>query len=114
MYESEAVWRDVDRYFIDMLVAEDQALAEARRSSAETTMPQTEVAANQGELLALLVGMVGGRRVLEFGTLAATARSGWPVPSVEAARSSRSNSRSKTPPSPNGTSSSRGSPIESS
>lgn len=70
MYESEQVWRDVDRYFVDMLVAEDRALAAARRSSAETTMPQTEVAANQGKLLALLVGMVGARRVLEFGTLA--------------------------------------------
>jgi predicted O-methyltransferase YrrM len=86
MYESEEVWRDVDRYFVDMLVAEDQALAAARRSSAETTMPQTEVAANQGKLLALLVGMVGADGCSSSGHWPATARSGSPVPLVVAAR----------------------------
>ncbi|MFI7497742.1 O-methyltransferase [Streptomyces sp. NPDC049687] len=69
MYESESAWRDVDAYFVDTLVPEDQALVEARESGRGSSMPQAEVAANQGKLLALLCGMVGARRVLEFGTL---------------------------------------------
>ncbi|MFE3876816.1 O-methyltransferase [Kitasatospora sp. NPDC059146] len=70
MYASEQAWREVDAYFVDTLVPEDEALVHARRSGGATTMPQAEVAANQGKLLALLCGMSGARRVLEFGTLA--------------------------------------------
>ncbi|MFF5185031.1 O-methyltransferase [Streptomyces sp. NPDC000345] len=69
MYASEGVWRVVDAYFVETLVAEDQALIEARESGRLSTMPQAEVAPNQGKLLALLCGMAGARRVLEFGTL---------------------------------------------
>ncbi|MFF4584058.1 O-methyltransferase [Streptomyces sp. NPDC001388] len=69
MYASEGVWRDVDAYFVETLVAEDQALVEARESGRLSTMPQAEVAPNQGKLLALLCGTAGARRVLEFGTL---------------------------------------------
>jgi predicted O-methyltransferase YrrM len=70
MYESEALWREVDGYFVDTLVEEDDALVAARESGHLTTMPRAEVAPNQGKLLALLVRMMGGTRVLEFGTLA--------------------------------------------
>lgn len=70
MYESEARWREVDDYFVDTLVPEDDALVAARRSGHLTTMPSAEVAPNQGRLLALLAQMSGARRVLEFGTLA--------------------------------------------
>lgn len=70
MYESEAAWREVDAYFVDLLVPQDEALTEARASGRRTTMPQAEVAPNQGRLLALLCRMSGARRVLEFGTLA--------------------------------------------
>jgi predicted O-methyltransferase YrrM len=70
MYESERAWREVDDYFVDTLVPEDQALIDARRSSRRATMPQAEVAPNQGKLLALLCQMAGATRVLEFGTLA--------------------------------------------
>ncbi|MFF4654638.1 O-methyltransferase [Streptomyces sp. NPDC001381] len=69
MYASEGVWRDVDAYFVATLVAEDEALVEARESGRLSTMPQAEVAPNQGKLLALLCGTAGARRVLEFGTL---------------------------------------------
>lgn len=69
-YESEPVWRAVDRYFVDALDLEDDVLRVARESGALTTMPNAEVAANQGALLAMLAQMVGARRVLEFGTLA--------------------------------------------
>lgn len=69
-YESAESWRAVDEYFGNELVKEDDALAWVRRSGAATTMPNAEVAANQGALLGLIAQMVGARRALEFGTLA--------------------------------------------
>lgn len=70
MYGSDSLWREVDAYFVETLVDEDSALAQARLAGALTTMPRAEVAPNQGKLLALLVRMTGATRVLEFGTLA--------------------------------------------
>lgn len=70
MYGSEEAWRRVDAYFVDTLVPEDEALLSARESGRRTTMPQAEVAPNQGKLLALLCQIAGAARVLEFGTLA--------------------------------------------
>ncbi|HEY0719070.1 MAG TPA: O-methyltransferase [Streptosporangiaceae bacterium] len=70
MYASETDWRAVDGYFAGLLVAEDEALAAARQSGRQTTMPAAEVAPNQGKLLALLCQLAGAVRVLEFGTLA--------------------------------------------
>lgn len=70
MYESEELWRDVDRYFIEELVREDDALAEARASSAETVTGPADVAPNQGAFLSIIAKIAGARRVLEFGTLA--------------------------------------------
>lgn len=70
MYESDDLWRAVDSYFVETLVDEDDALVEARESGHSTTMPQAEVAPNQGKLLALLARTAGATRVLEFGTLA--------------------------------------------
>ncbi len=71
MPSEQRSWSDVDRYFIDALVGEDDALREARERSRAAGLPAIEVAANQGKLLALLTRMAGVRRVLEFGTLAA-------------------------------------------
>lgn len=70
MYDSEALWRQVDEYFVETLVAQDEALLTARDSGHETTMPQAEVTPNQGKLLQILAEMIGATRVLEFGTLA--------------------------------------------
>jgi predicted O-methyltransferase YrrM len=70
MYESDARWREVDAYFVQALIQEDDALAQARESGRLTTMPRAEVAPNQGKLLALLVQIAGATRALEFGTLA--------------------------------------------
>lgn len=70
MYEAEELWREVDRYFADRLVAEDEALVHARESSSRTVMPEADVAPNQGAFLALIAQIAGARRVLEFGTLA--------------------------------------------
>lgn len=63
-------WKAVDHYFGQTLGLEDAALVAARESSTQTTMPAAAVAPNQGALLALLAGMAGAARVLEFGTLA--------------------------------------------
>lgn len=68
-YESEPEWRVVDEYFTAALVDEDEALLAARRSGGSSSMPNAEVAPNQGALLAVLTGMAGAMRVLEFGTL---------------------------------------------
>lgn len=68
--ESSAAWRDVDEYFADALVQEDDALVAARESAAGTTMPNAAVAPNQGAFLGLVTRVTGARRVLEFGTLA--------------------------------------------
>lgn len=68
-YDAAPAWRAVDDYFAT-LVDEDAALVAARESGARTTMPNAEVAANQGALLALLAQLAGARRALEFGTLA--------------------------------------------
>lgn len=69
-YDSPEVWREVDTYFNDALLTEDEALKVARESSVDTTLPHAEVAPNQAAFLALLVQTAGARRVLEFGTLA--------------------------------------------
>ncbi|WP_218220881.1 O-methyltransferase [Nesterenkonia sp. Act20] len=70
MGEMEKEWTVVDDYLIEHLVPEDEALAETRRSSAETATPGIDVTANMGAFLALLVQISGAKRVLEFGTLA--------------------------------------------
>lgn len=70
MYEGEAAWTAVDRYFIDRLVDEDEALRRARESSTRTAMPSADVAPNQGAFLSLIAQIAGAKRVLEFGTLA--------------------------------------------
>ena len=75
-YASAPAWRAVDEYFADALVGEDDALALARESGERTTMPNAEVAANQGALLGLVAQLSGARRVLEFGTLGRNGRSG--------------------------------------
>lgn len=69
-YQSLDAWHDVDDYFSELLIEEDEALVEARLSGSDTTMPNAEVAVNQAALLQLLVKMSSAKRVLEFGTLA--------------------------------------------
>jgi predicted O-methyltransferase YrrM len=70
VYPAAPEWRAVDEFFGAVLALEDEALAAARESGARTTMPQAEVAPNQGALLGLIARLAGARRVLEFGALA--------------------------------------------
>lgn len=69
-YEATDAWHAVDTYFTSTFTHEDEALISARESGSATTMPNAEVAANQGAFLSLLAQIAGARRVLEFGTLA--------------------------------------------
>lgn len=63
-------WTEMDHYFFENLVHEDQALEAARESSSDTLFPGIDVAPNMGAFLGLLVQFTGARRILEVGTLA--------------------------------------------
>jgi predicted O-methyltransferase YrrM len=59
---------ELDAYLAPLFWPEDGLLAELGRDIAERA-PQIQVSAEEGRLLALLVSMIGARRVLELGTL---------------------------------------------
>ena len=61
--------RRIDRYVEGLYVPSDPALEGALRRSREAGLPEINVSANEGKLLELLAEMVGGRRILEIGTL---------------------------------------------
>ncbi|GGW30382.1 O-methyltransferase [Streptomyces xantholiticus] len=62
-------WQAVDGYIGDLLVPEDDALAEALAASDAAGLPRINVAPNQGKLLHLLARVQGARTALEIGTL---------------------------------------------
>lgn len=66
---SERIWRDVDSYIEDRLVAEDDALSATVRDSAAAGLPAIAVSAAQGKMLHLMALSIGARRILEVGTL---------------------------------------------
>lgn len=66
---SDLVWRDVDAYIEDRLVAEDETLSAAIRDSAAAGLPAIAVSAAQGKMLHLLALSIGAKRILEVGTL---------------------------------------------
>ena len=75
---SQDLWTGVDQYVVDHLVPTDEALEAALAATAEAGMPDIGVAPTDGKLLHLLARLRGARTILELGTLAGTARSGWP------------------------------------
>ena len=64
-------WSAVDSYLVDALIPHDPLLAQVLANNQRTGLPAHDVAANQGQFLALLVRMVRAQRVLEIGTLGA-------------------------------------------
>ena len=66
---SDRIWRDVDSYIEDRLVAEDEALSASVRDSAAAGLPAIGVSAAQGKMLQLMALSIGAKRILEVGTL---------------------------------------------
>ena len=64
-------WSAVDSYLVDALIPHDPLLAQVLANNQHAGLPAHDVAANQGQFLALLVRMVRAQRVLEIGTLGA-------------------------------------------
>jgi predicted O-methyltransferase YrrM len=62
-------WTAVDTYYADLLVGHDAALEEALRASAAASLPEIQVAPNQGKFLHLLARIQGAQNILEIGTL---------------------------------------------
>ncbi len=67
---NQSTWTAVDNYFNDVLLTADPVLEQAIQASEAAGMPQHQVAPNQGQLLQLLVQMMGAKNILEIGTLA--------------------------------------------
>jgi len=66
---SEEIWSAVDEFISETLVLDDEALRGALEAAEAAGLPQIQVSPPQGRLLALLVRLLGARKVLEFGTL---------------------------------------------
>ena len=64
-------WSDVDNYLIENLIPGDTVLSLVLENNQRNGLPAHDVAANQGQLLALFMRMVGAKSVLEIGTLGA-------------------------------------------
>ncbi|MBX8459500.1 O-methyltransferase [Enterobacter sp. RIT637] len=64
-------WSAVDNYMISSLIPDDDVLDQVLENNKRAGLPEHDVAANQGQLLALFVRMTQARRVLEIGTLGA-------------------------------------------
>ncbi|KQR81646.1 methyltransferase [Burkholderia sp. Leaf177] len=62
-------WDLLDDYLCSQLVAPDQALDGALRSSAQAGLRPINVAPNQGKFLQMLARVRGAKRILEIGTL---------------------------------------------
>ena len=65
----DRTWMDVDQYFEQHLGLTDEVLEAALRDSSAAGLPAINVTPAQGRFLALLVRIMGARRVLEIGTL---------------------------------------------
>ena len=65
----ENTWTAVDRYFEDLLLPPDSALATTVEASAAAGLPAIQVSPAQGKFLSLLAQASGARSVLEIGTL---------------------------------------------
>ena len=69
MAAKKKIWSDVDRYFEDALLPQDEALDSALNANRDAGLPSIDVTPLQGKFLELLVRIAGARRILEIGTL---------------------------------------------
>jgi predicted O-methyltransferase YrrM len=66
---SRNLWKAVDDYVAETIVAQGPALEEALAANAAAGLPSIDVSAPQGKLIHLLARMTGAKRALEIGTL---------------------------------------------
>src|SRR3954454_13566762 len=59
----------VDRFVAETIVGEDDGLRGAAEAAEAAGLPPIQVSPPQGKLLALLVQLLGAKKILEFGTL---------------------------------------------
>jgi predicted O-methyltransferase YrrM len=69
MVMTQETWNSVDRYIIETLVEEDDALRAASTASSEAGLPPIAVSPPQGKLLYFLALLRHARNILEIGTL---------------------------------------------
>lgn len=62
-------WTAVDNYLVEALIPSDPILERVLDNNQRAGLPAIDVAANQGQFLALLVRITRAKRVLEIGTL---------------------------------------------
>ena len=62
-------WESVDSYLNDLLIQQDNALAEALHASEAAQLPSINVTPAQGKFLHLMAKAIGAQRILEIGTL---------------------------------------------
>lgn len=65
----QSSWSAVDHYLINELLVDDPLLEKVLANNHQAGLPAIDVAANQGQLLALFVRMTRAKRILEIGTL---------------------------------------------
>lgn len=66
---SQISWTDVDNFFVDTLVEQDEALLAALENNKAAGLPAIDVTPNLGKMLHIFARMIGARRILEIGTL---------------------------------------------
>ena len=67
--EANDIWKQVDQYFADALIASGDGFDAALDANREADLPAIDVTPLQGKFLEVLVRATGARRVLEIGTL---------------------------------------------
>ena len=73
-------WSAVDNYMISSLLPDDEVLSQVLENNKRAGLPEHDVAANQGQLLALFVRMTRQDAVLRSVRWAPIAQSGWRAP----------------------------------
>ncbi|WP_338652231.1 O-methyltransferase [Lysinibacillus sp. Y5S-8] len=63
------VWKNVDDYFMDKLLPENEHLDAVLQANKEAGIPEIDVSPTQGKLLYLLAKIKGAATILEIGTL---------------------------------------------
>jgi predicted O-methyltransferase YrrM len=67
--KAKKIWKQVDQYFADALIAPGDGFDAALDSNRKADLPAIDVTPLQGKFLEILVRATGARRVLEVGTL---------------------------------------------